>query len=216
MRQGGERILKNTYITIIPMQMKNFDKKEFRSADGCEIAYKGTKRYFPITSVIEQTQEEGIGTKVVAVRFRTEVSDEYLDLLKKELSTIETKDLEIVEVTVPENQEYHNLVDVFMKVLGKIDDDTDVYACITFGTKIMSLIIAYLLDSLAYIRNNAKVQGVYYLELIRKQGEVVDSILYNVTSLVYLNKTVKEIAELNLTDPQGFLMQLLKKNEELE
>lgn len=208
--------MKNTYITIIPMQMKNFDKKEFHSADGCEIAYKGTRRYFPITSVIEQTQEEGIGTKVVAVRFGTEVSDEYLDLLKEELSTIDTEDLEIVEVTVPENQEYNNLVDVFMKVLDQIDDDTDVYACITFGTKIMSLIIAYLLDSLAYIRNNAKVQGVYYLELIRKQGEVVDSILYNVTSLVYLNKTVKEIAELNLTDPQGFLMQLLKKNEELE
>lgn len=209
--------MKNTYITIIPMQMKNFDKKEFRSADGCEITYKGTKRYFPITSVIEQTQEEGIGTKVVAVRFGTEVSDEYLDLLKEELSTIDTEDLEIEEVTVPENQEYNNLVDVFMKVLGHIDDDTDVYACITFGTKIMSLIIAYLLDSLAYIRKNAKVQGVYYLELIRdREGNVIDCIMYNVTSLVYLNKTVKEIAELNLTDPQGFLMQLLKKNEELE
>ena len=208
--------MKNTYITIIPMQMKNFEKKKFRRADGCEIDYNGTQRYFPITSVIEQTQEEGLGTKVVTVRFGTEVSDEYLELLKEELESVGISNLEIVEVAVPENQQHQNLVNVFMKVLEQIDDDTDVYACITFGTKIMSLIIAYLLDSLAYIRKNAKVQGVYYLELIRKQGDVVDSILYNVTSLVYLNKTVKEIVELNLTDPQGFLMQLLKKNEELE
>lgn len=204
--------MKNTYITIIPMQMDDFEKKDFRSSDGCEIKYNGKPRYFPISAVIDQIKDldPDIETDVIAVRFKTHLSDEYLDMLKDEINSLGLKDVNIIEITVPENQEYQNLIDVFMNVLKQIDDDTDVYACITFGSKIMSLIIAYLLDSLAYLRKNAKVQGVYYMELKRQKKVVIDKILYNVTDLVYLNKTVKNISNMRLSDPQAFLEKLLK------
>ena len=208
--------MKNTFITIIPISGASFKKNHFEAADGCNVKSSGREVLFPITAVIEQVQNEDknegldIESKVIAVRFKTANSDNNLELLKQEIAEIGVSKVEVVDIPIEENQDYQTGVNIFMRVLNEIEEDTDVYACVTFGTKIMSLMISYLLDSLAYLRKNVVVQGVYYMEVPRINDKPLGThYLYDVTNLLYLNNLVKSVSDLHVDDPQEFLQRLV-------
>ena len=134
-------------------------------------------------------------------------------MLKHELVFAGFKEITIVDIVEPENQEDITGIQIFLDVLKNIDDHSDVYACVTYSTKIMSMMMMYLLDSLAYLKDNVKVQGVYYGEVRRSNGEdrEGESYFYEISNLVFLNHAIKEIADLKLSNPEKMLEKLLDK-----
>ncbi len=201
--------MKNVFITVIPMMGGKLNPQVYKRTQGVDFDTNMETR-FPIIPVIKRYQEDEIETQVITVRFKNDDSDTNLKMFYDEAAELGIKPEQIVDVAVPENQEYDTGVKLFMQVLNAIEEDSDVYACITYGTKVMSLMMAYLLDSLEYIRRNVKVQGVYYGEVQRNEGKEREAFFYEITNLVFLNRTIKDLDDLKLQKPEEFLKKLLK------
>lgn len=201
--------MKNLFITVIPMMGGKLNAQTYKATKGIKFDTNITTR-FPIIPVIKEYQEDDIDTQVIAVRFDNADSDMNLQMFYDELAELGIAQDQVVDVAVPENQEYNTGVELFMKVLNAVEEDSDVYACITYGTKVMSLMMAYLLDSLEYLRRNVKVQGVYYGEVQRTSGKEKEAFLYEITNLVFLSRTIKDIDDLKVGEPEEFLKKLLK------
>ena len=204
--------MKNIFITNIPMMGDKLQPKIYKSVKDYGID-TNMKTKFPIIPVIKAKAKEDEEVKVIAVRYDNEDSAKNLEMLKHELVFAGFKNITIVDIVEPENQEDITGIQIFLDVLKNIDDHSDVYACVTYSTKIMSMMMMYLLDSLAYLKDNVKVQGVYYGEVRRSNGEdrEGESYFYEISNLVFLNHAIKEIADLKLSNPEKMLEKLLDK-----
>ncbi len=204
--------MKNIFITNIPMMGDKLKPKVYKSVKDYGIDTNMETR-FPIIPVIKEKQEDDTETTVIAVRFDNDDSAHNLDMFYEELETVGVSKNQVIDIAMPENQEDITGINIFLKTLEAIDNHSDVYACVTYSTKIMSMMMMYLLDSLEYLKDNVKVQGVYYGEIRRSGGEdrEGESYFYEISNLVFLNHAIKEIADLKLSDPEEFLKKLIEK-----
>ena len=204
--------MQNIFITNIPMMGNTLKPKIYKSVKDYGIDTNVETR-FPIIPVIKAKKEDDIKTKVIAVRFDNEDSARNLEMFYEELADIGISKDQVVDIALPENQEDITGINIFLKTLEAIDNNSDVYACVTYSTKIMSMMMMYLLDSLEYLKDNVKVQGVYYGEVRRSGGEerAGESYFYEISNLVFLNHAIKNIADLKVSNPEEFLKRLIKE-----
>ena len=202
--------MKNIFITNIPMMGDRLKKGIYESADDYGID-TNVETAFPIIPVIKAKQEDGVETKVIALRFDNPNSRTNMEMFFDELESVGVSRDQVVDIAVEENQKDVTGINIFLSALKEIDDHSDVYACVTYSTNIMSMMSMYLLDSLEYLKDNVKVQGVYYGEVQRLDDQEQRRLFYDITNLVFLNHAIKEISDLKLSDPEKMLEKLLEK-----
>ena len=140
--------MKNIYITSIPMLgRKKLNKMNYIPQDEI-LCDKDYKTAFPIISVIKKTMDSNVDNKVIAIRMKNSDSEYNLKLFEEELRNINVDPNCIVCVELEEDSRYATGVDMFLQLAKEIENDSDVYACITYGTKIMSMVIKYVLSSI--------------------------------------------------------------------
>lgn len=202
--------MNNIFITNIPMMGGRLKKGVYESADdyGIDTDFETA---FPIIPVIKAKKEEGVNNKVIALRFDNPNSKTNMEMFYEELETVGISKDQVVDIAVEENQKDITGISIFMNALKEIEDHADVYACVTYSTKIMSMMSMYLLDSLEYLKDNVKVQGVYYGEVRRLDNVEQQRYFYDITNLVFLNHAIKEIADLKLANPEEMLKKLIEK-----
>ena len=200
------------FITNIPMMGDKLEPKIYKSVKDYGID-TNMKTRFPIIPVIKAKAIEDDEVKVITVRYDNEDSAKNLEMFKYELVFAGYKKITIVDIVEPENQEDITGIQMFLDVLKNVDNHVDVYACVTYGTKVMSMMMMHLLDSLAYLKDNVKVQGVYYGEVRRENSEdrEGENYFYDISNLVFLNHAIKNIADLKVSDPEEFLNKLIKE-----
>ena len=200
------------FITNIPMMGDKLEPKVYKSVKDYGIDTNMETR-FPIIPVIKAKAIDDDEVKVITVRYKNSDSDRNLEMFKEELSSLDFKKMTIIDVDMPENQDDVTGIQMFLDTLNNIDNHVDVYACVTYGTKVMSMMMMHLLDSLAYLKDNVKVQGVYYGEVRRKNSEEIEgeNYFYDISNLVFLNHAIKNISDLKVSNPEEFLMRLIKE-----
>ena len=200
--------MKNIYITVIPLQGKqHLEKIKYEPNESCGISCEKETR-FPIIPAILSTQDADVENKVIAVRLKNQDTDRNLELFREELAENGiSAELKVIELE--ENQKYATGVNMFLQLLDEIEDDSDVYACITFGTKLMPLLITYVLNTLSYTRRNAQVKGIYYGEIQRNAAESIRFNLYDVASFLRIDDLVRQVHQLHPEDTEGFIKKLL-------
>ena len=201
--------MKNIYITSIPMLgRKKLNKMNYIPQDEI-LCDKDYKTAFPIISVIKKTMDSNVDNKVIAIRMKNSDSEYNLKLFEEELRNINVDPNCIVCVELEEDSRYATGVDMFLQLAKEIENDSDVYACITYGTKIMIMVITYVLSSIEYLKRNVVVRSVCYGQVDRMNDEVIRARIWEVIGLLRINELVKTLFEARFDNPMKALEELL-------
>lgn len=199
--------MKNIYITAIPLQGQ-LTKMNYVPQD--DIVCDGDiETAFPIIPVIKMTMDPEVDNKIIVVRMKNIDTQQNLEFFKEELRDIGVDPACVTCVELKEDSKYATGVDMFMKIAREIDDDSDVYACVTFGTKIMSIVIAYVLSSIEYLKRNTVVKSVCYGQVDREKNTLKRARIWEVIGVLRMNELVKTLFEARFDDPMKAIENLL-------
>lgn len=197
------------YITMISLQGGQGLLRTCYSPQGFELK-KNRSTSFPIIPVIAEDYQSGEDVKVLAIRSdNADTPDNYAAFLE-ELADLGIRPDQVKEIPVTEKQDDTAGLRLLLTILDEIPDDSLIRADVTFGTKPMSAILLYAMSFVEKLKD-AEVEGIYYGEIIRRQGIPVEggAILHDLTVFKLLGDAIDQLEALQLDDPQKALHRIL-------
>lgn len=200
--------MRKTYITNISLQARGDLLKLLYEPSGFELK-ANRETSFPIIPVIADKQEAGDEVCVLAVRpDNTDTPDNYVAFLE-ELSGLGIQESQVKVISVAENQQDTASLNLLMRILEEIPEESLVYGDITFGTKPMSAILLYAMRFVEKIKN-CETDGIYYGEVRRKDGKPSGASIYDLTAFKLLGDVIDEMELLGIQEMQEALNKLVK------
>ncbi len=200
--------MKNIYITSMTMHDKLIEMN-YEPQDG--IVFDGKmKTAFPIIPLMKETMDPEVENKVIVVIMKNEDSTRNLEIFKDKLREINVDPECVTCVELEEDSRYATGVNMFMQLAREIEDDSDVYACLTYGTKIMTMVMTYVLSSIKYLKTNTVVKSVCYGQIDWESGKPKRARVWEVIGIMRMNELVRTLADAPIADPMVALETLLK------
>lgn len=169
---------------------------------------------FPILTAIHGYVQPGEDFRVIAVTPDTDVTRRNFRRLEEQLAAL-CKERQLccpsVELLITgADQRVSTHTETFQKLLDYVDDDDELFSCMTFGTKPQSQAMMLAVQYAYRVKRNASISCIVYGEVDRtgpkpwKKGWV-----YDMTALVQLDEIVHMLAERGVADPKGALDAIL-------
>lgn len=197
------------FITAIPLQPKaNLKKAIYVAADNSKLQYD-KETAFPILTAINGYVNEGETIEVICIQNDYENSIANTETFREDLSALcssknITYNLKIISIAYNNMLETH--LDTFHKLIQLCADNDELYACVTYGFKTLSIVQIMALNYACKMKSNVKVNCVVYGErdFITNKMRV-----YDVTSLYLLDGVIQHLAQANISDPLKHIELLL-------
>ena len=204
------------FITTIPYQdpekynqRGGLIKSVYRADDNQKLVYGETA--FPIIPVINGYAESGEEIEIIPILADYKNVDGNYNIFKDEVNelctSIGVKCTFNEAVRIPYDNSIDTELDLFGKLIDCFEDRDTIYTCITFGAKPFPIILTMAMNYAHRIKKNVSIGCVVYGAMDHNTGE---SSIYDVTSLFYIDETVRLLAEQNVKDPAAFIKKLLK------
>lgn len=205
------------FIMTSPYQPKPDPEKEIRglekgiyiAADNQLLAYDTPTR-FPIISAINGYVGEGEEIELITIVSEYENAKYNYGLLKEEIEDLSQKKgfkYTLNEVPVPYNNTLNTELELFEKLIDRTADGDTLYTCITYGSKPFPIIQIMALNYAYRIRKNVSIGCIVYGAKDHNNGNME---VYDITSLLYIDETVRLMAEQKVENPTDFIKNLLK------
>ena len=202
------------FITTIPLQITGeLDSCIYEAADNSKLQYN-KKIAFPILAVMNAYVKEGEQIFIYKIRqddSRTIENNILFEQQVKEFEKERNCQCVIEEILIKNDELISTHLETFEKLIEKFDqEETKLYACITYGTKPVPIIemiaINYACRALGKTTLECVVYGWYRFKT--KEAKVFD-----ITSLFYLDEIVRNAADMNVADPLVFMKDVLTLQE---
>ncbi len=202
--------MKKVFITAISLQSGRDLGKLVYEPVGFSLKNENRETSFPIIPIIEENLEELGETEIIAIRVdNDDTKDNFLKFVEEVESLGLSKEC-IKTITIPENQNPKTETDLLMQIVEAIPNHSVVNACVTYGTKPISIIITYALKFIQKLLFDVDIEGIYYGELVRKGREIEGSKLYNLVCLLQLGEIIDQLEQLGVENPKESLKNLLE------
>lgn len=164
---------------------------------------------FPIIPMINGYASSGETIEVIVNLSDYKNARFNLELLKKELEELCSEKginytLKLVEIP------YNNYIDTQLELFGKLVDvtsDSDtLYCCVSYGSKPVPIIQTMALNYALRVRKNVTVECIAYGDVDHNTGKMS---IYDITSLLYLDETIRVMAEQKIENPIEKIRDLL-------
>ena len=201
-----------TFISVIPFQEPGkLNSTTYKPHGNSKLEYGETR--FPIIPVINGYAENNDKIRVIAVFTENDnVKHNYETYFVPEINAVVTKKelaLDKIEIIHTEDKEdIETQLKLFGDIIGKIADNEDIYACITYGTKPTPIIESMAL-SYAYRLKSVSVKCIVYGRNFHNDTSGSNGI-YDTTSLFYMDSIVNKLAEMKAADPEMAIRIMLK------
>ena len=202
---------------VTPQQPKGMlHTQRYVAFDNPLLELEGMTR-FPIIPLINGYAKQGEHVQVITVTYGAPSNCAHnLQLLQAELEELEREigaKIELVSVDVPFDDSVVSLIHTYQLLIDNIDDGDTLYACITFGSKPMSLMLTMALQYGYRIRKNVFIDCIVYGQIDWSTSEPVARI-YDVTALAKIDEMVRLLADMDVPDPETTLKLALGIGEE--
>jgi len=184
--------MNRVYITAIPLQGKSDLETLIYAADWVKKENVIETR-FPIVQVMVETAKEKDSIQILAIRQENADTDRNFSFFQRELKERGFSTALIKEITLPENQNTANLLNLLQKIVEELPTEARVYACITYGTKSIPIITMASLNCAEKMNPEMEIGGIYYGEVQRENGEIKSSNLCDLTALYQLSTIVSQM-----------------------
>ena len=204
------------FITAVPLQVKGQLGSYLYRAVGNSRLQMEEKVSFPILTAVNGYLQPGEAFQVIALTADTEDGQRNLAQLKAQLDELCGRrgfaQPQIAEIRLTEGDAVAAHVDTFQKLIDKVEDDDELFACMTYGTKPLSQAIMMAVQYAYRIKNNTSISCIVYGSIDRSQSRNPEEwigYVYDETALVQLDEVVRILAARKVSNPQEIIRQIL-------
>lgn len=200
------------FFTAIPLQQspEGLNSVAYQAVGNSRLQME-SKTSFPILTTVNGYVQPGEEFRLIAVMPDSEATRRNRDTLTAQLEQLcARKGLccpkGVETVLISGNQEVSAHVETFQKLLDYVDDDDELFCCMTFGTKPLSHAMLLAVQYAYRVKRNASISCVVYGELDRTGSQPGESgKVYDMTALIQLDEIVHMLAERGVADPRSAL-----------
>ncbi len=117
---------------------------------------------------------------------------------------------EVDTVIVPQDDKVSTHTATFQKLLDFVDDDDELFCCMTFGTKPLSQAMLLAVQYAYRVKRNTSISCIVYGTVDHSKPKPwKDGFVYDMTALIQLDEVVHMLAERGVSDPKAALDGLL-------
>ncbi|GHU52406.1 hypothetical protein AGMMS49975_08110 [Clostridia bacterium] len=211
------------FISVIPFQGQDKEGNDllkqliYTPSGNSRLEYGETR--FPIIPLINGYTENGDKVRVIAILTDGEnYKHNYEKYFITEIDAIvETKNLDfagIEAIQVSANEDIDAQLALFGKIIDKISDGEDIYACITYGTKPTPIVETMALNYAYRLKKDVSIGCIVYGQFPHK-GEPRGKI-YDTTALFFMDSIVNKLAEMKVPNPKAAIKLMLEVGDKDE
>lgn len=203
------------FFAVIPLQPEgSLMAFHYESIGNTKLEMK-EKTCFPIIPAIQGYVENGEEFAVVVVVTNTEDCKKNFKVFESELNAVcQRRGIvcrEIQQVEIEEDQRVAAHVTTFQKLIDYVDDDDELFCCMTFGTKPLSTAVMMAVQYAYRVKKNTSISCIVYGEIARpdKNPESWYGRVYDETALIQMDEIVRMLADRGVTNPKQTIDQIL-------
>lgn len=202
---------KKKFIFTAPFQQKDvgLHKTNYSSTDN-DLLKTDLKTSFPILVAINGYVKPNENIDILVIKPNYVNTDESILLFEEELKCLSkqinfTYNINIIKMEYDESLDV--LLALFKGLLLNINDNEDIFACITYGTKPIPFIQIMTLNFAYKIRKNTDIVAIVYgaYDHFNKTARITD-----VTPLFYMDAIINEMSKLNMDNTNDKIITLLE------
>lgn len=204
------------FFTSVPLQHSaaGLDTLLYQAVDNSALQMDA-ETSFPILTAVNGFARPGEDFRLIAVMPDAEATRRNREELSAQLTALcSCRGLScpagVETVSVESSQTVAAQTATFRKLLDYVDDDDELYCCMTFGTKPQSQALLLAVQYAYRVKRNASISCIVYGEVDRsgpkpwKKGKV-----YDMTALTRLDEVVHLLAQRGVADPRSALDAIL-------
>lgn len=196
-----------TYVSLQPKEKFNKTKYE---ASGNKRLDAGQEIRYPVIAMIRGYVNDGEEIKLYAIG--DQKNENYacnFQFLKDDLSAImgeRSFKCEIVEIDRSEEEYAVDHLKTYSDLLNQIDENDDLYVCITYGTKPTPIIEMMVLQTAYSLKDDISIGCVAYGKYNHRTKE---SKVFDITALFHMSQIVTELKGRRIEHPVEFIRNML-------
>ncbi len=197
------------FFTVVPLQQR-LNKYYYEPVDNTRLDF-GEKTAFPILTAINGYVRDGEKFTVIAPTVKNEAGARNSQALREELESLAAKKGCEFTLELPEYEESSGIgamTDIFRRLIEFTEDGDEMFSCMTYGSKPISLAIQMAIQYAYRVRKNVTIDCIVYGE-IRRGGEPDRAYVYDETALVKLDEVVHALAERRVENPAAVIDAIL-------
>lgn len=197
------------FVTAIPLQMKKELSSSVYQAVGNKSLQYDKEIAFPIIAVMNAYVAEGETAEILAIKQNDKRTDRNYEIFKEQVEAFMDDKKCMCRITVI-SVPYEEVVDThlytFAKLIEKIEEGDELYACMTYGSKPVPIVEMLALNYAYQVMERTSVECVVYGQFNHETGDMK---IYDVSSLFFMDEIVKRISDLKPSDPLGYIRTVL-------
>lgn len=200
------------FFTGVPLQPKGKLGTFFYEPIGNERLRMDRKTSFPILAAVEGYAKPGEPFRLIAVTPDTEDGRYNLGKLQSELAAL-CADKELIcergveSVPATSDERVLSHVETFQNLIDYVEDDDELFACITYGTKPQAIALRMAVQYAYRVKRNTVISCIVYGEVDRAGGKTR---IYDETALVQVDELVRMLADRGVQDPRSVIDSMLR------
>ena len=203
------------FFTVVPLQMPGeLDRFYYQPVGNTRLDMK-EKTSFPILTAIHGYARPGEPFQVIVVAADSAVGQKNYRAFRQELDAICSKygltcaGVEVIPVGTDESVAAH--VATFQKLISYAQEGDELFACITFGTKPLSMAVRMAVQYAYRVKQNTSITCIVYGQIDRPERDPSTwrAFVYDETALVRLDEIVRVLADRGVADPGAVIQRVL-------
>lgn len=192
------------FFTVIPLQLK-LESCYYHPVGNDRLDMK-EETAFPILTVVNGYLEPDEKSQLIVVLTDVESAHRnyarFLDELQQLCERKGFVQPEIKEVVVPLDDSVNAQIDLFQKLIEYTEDGDELFACITYGDKPISMVVRMAVQYAYRVMRNTTIDCIVYGQY---NWNTKTSAVYDETGLVRLDEIVRLMADQKIANPKGIL-----------
>ena len=194
------------FITALPKQVPK--TLNYKAVGNPKLEMMDNKISYPILAAVNGYLEKGDEYQIITIVEDTDEGRKNLENFKDQLESIcETKGASYIEpepIWIVNNYEVSYLASVFLKIIEHVDDDDELFACITYETKLVAMMIRMAVQYAYRVKKNVSMECLLYgfNDWQNKNPNKVGYV-YDETALVQLDELVNLLVEQGVKNPEA-------------
>ena len=169
---------------------------------------------FPILTAINGYAQTGEQIRVIAVTTALPSDSRNAQAFQEDVADLcRRKGIELpngVEfINAEDNERVSAQTDTFLKLIECVEDQDELYSCLTFGTKPQSFVLQMAIQYAYRIQKNTSIGCIVYGKVNRGEHGESSAQVYDMTLLTRLDELVRLLADKRVTDPKEIIRMVL-------
>ena len=203
------------FFTVIPLQVAGqLQRYRYEPVGNSRLGME-RETAFPILTAVHGYAGPEEPFTVVAVVVDNEVGKANLEIFQNELDALcQAEGLtcaRVEQVLTSSDERVSTHAALFQKLIRFTQEGDELFACITFGTKPMSMAVRMAVQYAYRVNKNTTIDCIVYGQIDRPSAvpESWKGYVYDETALVRLDEIVRMMAEHGVTDPKNTIDMIL-------